>query len=83
MGLVSANREASWRTWCGTSGGVEVDIPYLTALQAVRTSSNIGPFRNPNSGDMHPGAVLFLTSDDAAIVTEQAIVVDGGQYRIG
>jgi NAD(P)-dependent dehydrogenase (short-subunit alcohol dehydrogenase family) len=29
------------------------------------------------------GAVLFLTSDDAAIITGQAIVVDGGQYRIG
>src|SRR5262249_15904169 len=30
-----------------------------------------------------PGAVLFLTSDDAAFITGQAIVVDGGQYRIG
>jgi hypothetical protein len=29
------------------------------------------------------GAILFLTSDDAAFVTGQAIVVDGGQYRIG
>jgi NAD(P)-dependent dehydrogenase (short-subunit alcohol dehydrogenase family) len=29
------------------------------------------------------GAVLFLTSDDAAFITWQAIVVDGGQYRIG
>ena len=28
------------------------------------------------------GAVLFLRSDDAAF-TGQAIVVDGGQYRIG
>ena len=28
------------------------------------------------------GAVLFLTSDDAAFITGQAIVVDGGQYRI-
>ena len=28
-------------------------------------------------------AVLFLTSDDAAFITGQAIVVDGGQYRIG
>jgi hypothetical protein len=27
--------------------------------------------------------VLFLTSDDAAFITWQAIVVDGGQYRIG
>lgn len=29
------------------------------------------------------GAVLFSTSDDAAFITGQAIVVDGGQYRIG
>src|SRR5712691_11254036 len=29
------------------------------------------------------GAVLFLISDDAAFITGQAIVVDGGQYRIG
>jgi NAD(P)-dependent dehydrogenase (short-subunit alcohol dehydrogenase family) len=29
------------------------------------------------------GAVLFLTSDDAAFITGQAIVVDGGQYRTG
>ena len=29
------------------------------------------------------GAVLFLTSGDAAFITGQAIVVDGGQYRIG
>ena len=29
------------------------------------------------------GAVLFLTSDDAAFITGQSIVVDGGLYRIG
>src|SRR5580700_3143220 len=29
------------------------------------------------------GAVLFLTSDDAAFITGQAIVVDDGQYRLG
>jgi 3-oxoacyl-[acyl-carrier protein] reductase len=29
------------------------------------------------------GAILFLTSDGAAFITGQAIVVDGGQYRIG
>jgi hypothetical protein len=28
-------------------------------------------------------ALLFLTSDDAAFIAGQAIVVDGGQYRIG
>jgi len=29
------------------------------------------------------GTVSFLASDDAAFITGQAIVVDGGQYRIG
>lgn len=29
------------------------------------------------------GAILFLTGDDAAFIAGQAIVVDGGQYRIG
>jgi NAD(P)-dependent dehydrogenase (short-subunit alcohol dehydrogenase family) len=29
------------------------------------------------------GAILFLTSDDAAFITGQAIVVDGGQSRLG
>ena len=29
------------------------------------------------------GAVMFLSSNDAAFITGQAMVVDGGQYRIG
>jgi NAD(P)-dependent dehydrogenase (short-subunit alcohol dehydrogenase family) len=35
------------------------------------------------TGNWRTGVVLFLTSDDAAFITGQAIVVDGGQYRIG
>ena len=29
------------------------------------------------------GPVLFLTTDDAAFMTGQALVIDGGQYRVG
>jgi len=29
------------------------------------------------------GAILFLSSNDASFITGQALVVDGGQYRIG
>lgn len=29
------------------------------------------------------GAILFLSGDDAAFITGEALVVDGGQYRIG
>jgi NAD(P)-dependent dehydrogenase (short-subunit alcohol dehydrogenase family) len=29
------------------------------------------------------GAILFLTSEDASFITGEALVVDGGQYRIG
>lgn len=29
------------------------------------------------------GPILFLTSDDAGFMTAQAVVVDGGQYRVG
>jgi len=29
------------------------------------------------------GAILFLTSEDASFITAEALVVDGGQYRIG
>jgi NAD(P)-dependent dehydrogenase (short-subunit alcohol dehydrogenase family) len=29
------------------------------------------------------GAVHFLTSDDATFISGPAIVIDGGQYRIG
>ena len=29
------------------------------------------------------GPILFLTTDDAAFMTGQALVVDGGQYRVG
>jgi NAD(P)-dependent dehydrogenase (short-subunit alcohol dehydrogenase family) len=38
--------------------------------------------RMAEPGDI-TGAILSLTSDDAAFITGQAIVVDGGQYRIG
>ena len=66
-------------------------LPGLTNTQATATHSDEqkrGTWeqqaikRLGEPGDV-VGAVLFLTSDDAAFITGQAIVVDGGQYRIG
>lgn len=68
-----------------------VALPGLTNTQAIAPQSEeqrraiweqqaIKRIGEP--GDV-AGAVLFLTSDDAAFITGQAIVVDGGQYRIG
>jgi 3-oxoacyl-[acyl-carrier protein] reductase len=47
--------------------------------QSIWQQQAIKRFAQP--GDI-AGPVVFLTSDDAAFVTGQAIVVDGGQYKI-
>ena len=50
------------------------------ARRAVWQAQAIQRFAEP---DEIVGPVLFLTSDDAAFMTAQAVVVDGGQYRVG
>ena len=66
-------------------------LPGLTNTQAIAPQSDeqkratweqqaIKRLGEP--GDV-TGAVLFLTTDEAAFITGQAIVVDGGQYRLG
>ena len=40
------------------------------------------PMKRVGQPDDIPGAVCFLASDDAAFVTGQALVVDGGLYKI-
>lgn len=66
-------------------------LPGLTNTQAISpqsdeqkrgTWSQQAIKRMGESGDV-TDTVLFLTSDDAVFITRQAIVVDGGQYRVG
>jgi NAD(P)-dependent dehydrogenase (short-subunit alcohol dehydrogenase family) len=66
-------------------------LPGLTNTQAIspqseeqkRASWEHQAIKRLGEPEDVTGAVLFLTSDDAAFITGQAIVVDGGQYRIG
>ncbi len=53
-----------------------------TEEQKRATWQNQAIQRLGEPGDV-TGAVLFLASDDARFITGQALVVDGGQYRIG
>jgi NAD(P)-dependent dehydrogenase (short-subunit alcohol dehydrogenase family) len=54
----------------------------LNRMSKSRHAGTTGHQANGGTGDV-TGAILFLTSDDSAFITGQAIVVDGGQYRIG
>ncbi len=54
------------------------DIPD-SVVQPVWQSQAIKRFADPSD---IAGPVAFLTSDDAAFMTGQALVVDGGQYKI-
>lgn len=56
-----------------TTGNIFLSLGAIWEQQAIK---RLGEPRDLT------GAVLFLTSDDAAFITGQAIVVDGGQYRI-
>jgi len=66
-------------------------LPGLTNTQAIgpqseqqkRATWEQQAIKRLGEPDDITGAILFLTSDDAAFITGQAIVVDGGQYRIG
>src|SRR6202007_477267 len=66
-------------------------LPGLTNTQASATQSEeqkrhtweLQAIKRLGEPEDITGAVLFLTSDDAAFITGQALVVDGGQYRIG
>jgi NAD(P)-dependent dehydrogenase (short-subunit alcohol dehydrogenase family) len=66
-------------------------LPGLTNTQAIRLQSEEQKratweqqaIKRMGEPEDITGTILFLTSDDAAFITGQAIVVDGGQYRIG
>jgi len=66
-------------------------LPGLTSTQAIapqseeqkRATWEQQAIKRLGNAEDVTGAVLFLASDDAAFITGQAIVVDGGQYRIG
>jgi 3-oxoacyl-[acyl-carrier protein] reductase len=75
------------------NGGITANtaLPGLTNAQAVspqseeqkRSTWEQQAIKRLGEPDGITGAILFLTRDDAAFITGQAIVVDGSQYRIG
>ena len=72
-------------TTCGCSRFLVVaNVIYRPSIRRAKTrrlgAQAIKRFAEPRDV---AGAVLFLTSDDAAFITGQALVVDAGQYRIG
>jgi 3-oxoacyl-[acyl-carrier protein] reductase len=57
--------------------------PRLPAEEQKRATWEQQAIKRLGEPEDMTGAILFLTSDDASFITGQAIVVDGGQYRIG
>ena len=91
-GLSRAHDEADRRSWAARAAELDdAVLPGLTNTAAIvpqteeqkRSTWEQQAIKRLAEPKDITGAILFLTSDDAAFITGQAIVVDGGQYRVG
>jgi 3-oxoacyl-[acyl-carrier protein] reductase len=82
--FLPAMRKKKWGRFVGISSNmVGLAIPGMSHYIATKMGIIQQAIKRLGEPEDVTGAVLFLTSDDAAFITGQAIVVDGGQYRIG
>ena len=70
--------------WVGVEGDAAWEIIDRIAQEVVkRRLDSLQPWPEAGTGDNIAGAALFLASDDAAFVTGEALIVDGGLTAMG